>query len=88
MKTYQQQDDKEPKQFLSKIWEQKDQNRKSEWMSNIEKELEGLKEGSKVKIHLEQHSKKVTNWKTQVIMAYMDTGLKNSLPSMTDWLSK
>ena len=41
-KTNQQQDDKETKQFSSKIWERREHNRKAEWISNMEKELQGL----------------------------------------------
>ena len=44
-----------------------------------------LEDGPKAKI---QHSKRYQIGKSQAIMPYMDTGLENSLPSMTDWLSK
>ena len=46
------------------------------------KELEGLEECLKAKIlidSLRETFKKAPNW-----TAYMDTGFKNSLPSMTD----
>ena len=52
-KTYQQLGDKETKQFWSKICKRREHNRKAEWISNMEKELEGPKEGPKVKIHLD-----------------------------------
>ena len=48
---YQQLDDQETKEFWSKIGEQREHNRKANWISNLEKELEGLEEESKVKIH-------------------------------------
>ena len=35
----------EAKQFWSKIWEQKEYNRKAEWINHMDKELEGLEEG-------------------------------------------
>ena len=49
------------------------------------KELEGLEEGPKAKIHLNIH-KKYQIVRYQAMTTYMDTGLKTSLPSMTDWL--
>ena len=52
------------------------------------KELEGLKEGLPQKhtsIHSKQHSEMYKIWKRQAIIAYVDTGFKNSLPSTTDW---
>ena len=36
--TYQQPDDKETKQFRSKIWERREHNRKAEWKSSMELE--------------------------------------------------
>ena len=39
-------------------------------------------------INFEQHSKKYQIGKLQAMMVFMDTGLKSSLSSMTDWLSK
>ena len=41
------------KQFWSKIWEGRVFNRKVEWIINMGKELEGLEEGPKAKIHLD-----------------------------------
>ena len=41
-----------------------------------------------ISIHSEQHSKKCQIGKRQAMTAYMDTGFKNSLPSMTDRQSK
>ena len=52
-KTYQQPDNEETKQFWYKIWEWREHNRKAEWISNIGKELEGLEETLKAKIHLD-----------------------------------
>ena len=53
----------------------------------MEKELEAFKEGPKTKIHLDS-LKKYQIGKRRALMAYMDTGLKNSLPSTTEWLYK
>ena len=66
-------------------------NKRVEWISNMEKELERLQEGRKVKIHIDSHRttlKKYRIGKGQAMMAYMDFSLKNSLPSMIDELSK
>ena len=66
-KAYQQLDDKETKQFWSKIWERREHNRKAEWISNMEKYLQGLEEGPKEKIQLDSLRatlKKAPNWKT------------------------
>ena len=51
----------------SKIWEQKDHNKKAEWINNIETELRMLEEGSQVNIYpdgLKATLKKIANWKT------------------------
>ena len=53
----------------------------------MEKELQGLEDDEKVKIlhdSLKATLKKYQIRKFQVMMAYMDTGLKNSTSSMTD----
>ena len=42
-KTYQQLDDKEIKQYWSKIWERREHNRNTEWIGNMGKEFERLK---------------------------------------------
>ena len=55
------------------------------------RELQGPEEGHKAKIHLihsEQYLKKYQIGKRQAMMEYMDSSLKNSLLSMTDWISK
>ena len=55
------------------------------------KELEVLEERPKAKIHpdsIRATLKQVPNWKRQTMIAYMDTGLKNSLLSMTDYQNK
>ena len=67
IKTHQELDAKEAKQFRSKIWEWREHNRKAKWIYNMEKELQSLNEGSKIKIHLNScrtRLKKVPNWKT------------------------
>ena len=57
----------------------------------MEKEMQGLEEGLKTKIHLDSLKstlKKYQTGKLQAMMVCMDSGLKDTLPSMTDWLSK
>ena len=49
------------KQVWSKIWEQKEHNRKAKWINNSGKEFQGLEKALKQKynsIHLEKHSRK------------------------------
>ena len=43
-KTYQEPGAKEAKQFWSKIWGQKEHNRKANWINNMKKELQGIEE--------------------------------------------
>ena len=53
----------------------------------MEKQLEGVEEGPKVKIHIESLRTTLRKYqigKRQAMMAYMDSGLRNSPPSMTD----
>ena len=67
MKTYQQPDDKETKQFGNKILERKEHNRKTEWINNTEKELKGIEKCPKAKIlldYLKAILKKRPNLKT------------------------
>ena len=52
------------------------------------KELKNVPRQKYTEIHSEQYSEKSLIWKTLAIIAYMHSGFKNSLPSMTDWLSK
>ena len=52
-KTFQQSDARETEQFWSKIWQPREHNKKVEWKSNMEKDLEGLEEGPKVEIHVD-----------------------------------
>ena len=62
-KTYQQPDIKE---ILDKIWQPKKHNENAEWINNITRELEGLKEGLKMEIHVDLLKitlKRITNWK-------------------------
>ena len=49
-KTYQHSDNKETKQFWSKIWKRREHNRKAEWIDNMVKVLEVVEEGHKAKI--------------------------------------
>ena len=73
------------------MWERGDPIRKAKYIKHMEKELQGLEEGPKAKILLNSFKatlKKYQIGKLRAIMEYMDSGLKNSPPSMTDWLSK
>ena len=45
MNTYQQTDDKETKQFWSKIWKRRGYKKKAEWISNKKNYSEGFEEG-------------------------------------------
>ena len=80
------------KEFRGKITEQREHNRKTEWISNMEKELQGLEQRHKAKkytsIQSEQHSKKKQFGKSLAMILYVDSDSKNSLPSTTDLLSK
>ena len=53
--------------FGAKYENVRDHDRKAEWINNVEKELKGLKEGSKAK-HIPRFTqnnvkKKISNWK-------------------------
>ena len=64
IKTNQQPDTEETKQFWSKIWDQKERNK---WINNTRKELRRLKNVSKADIHLDSLRatfKIVIDWKT------------------------
>ena len=52
-KIYQQPDAKETKPFWTTIWQPKKHNEKAEWINDMARELEGLKEGPKAEIHIE-----------------------------------
>ena len=52
-KTYQQPDAREIERFWTKIWQPKKHNEKVEWINNMTRELEGLEEGPKAKIHID-----------------------------------
>ena len=67
----------------------RENSRKTEWLNDTEKELQGLKKGPDAKIHQdrsEQQSRKYLIQKSQAMMANMDTRLKDSHLSITDWL--
>ena len=52
--------------FLRKIWQRREHMRKAKEINNMGKELEGLEEGTKVKIYLDSYGetlKEVPNWK-------------------------
>ena len=57
----------------------------------MKNELQEFKEGSMAKIHIDSlwaTLKKYQIRKHQAKTAYVDSGLKDSLPSTKDWLSK
>ena len=65
-KTYQKPDAKETERFWTKIWEPKKHNENAEWINNITRELDGLKEDPKMEIHvdlLKTTLKRISNWK-------------------------
>ena len=65
-KTYQQPDAKETERFWTKILQLKKHNENAEWINNITRELEGLKEGPEMEIHvdlLRTTLKRISNWK-------------------------
>ena len=56
-----------------------DHNRKTKPMTNLEKELQSVEEGLKVKIHFDSPKKTLKKYqigKLLAMMPYMDTGLK------------
>ena len=53
IKTYLQPDARETERFWTKIWQPKKHNEKAEWINDMTRELEGLEEGPKAKIHIE-----------------------------------
>ena len=62
-------------------------NEKAEWINNMMRGLEGLKEGPKVEIHIDLHKKtlkKYQNGKRLAMMEYMGSGSRNSPPFTTD----
>ena len=62
-KTYQQPDVKDTEQFWTRIWQQKKNNEKAEWINDMTRELEGLEESPKAEMHIKL-LKKILNWKT------------------------
>ena len=82
-------DPKETKVFKSKIWERRE-HRKAELITNREKQLDSRNDWRRKYplIDSEQHSKQNQIAKHLAMMAYRDTGLKTSLPSIKKWLSK
>ena len=90
-KTYQKPDAKETEWFWSKIWQEKTHNEKAEWINNITRELEGLKEGPKVEIHIDLLKTTLKTYqieKGQAMMEYMFSGSRNSPPFMIDKCKK
>ena len=63
-------------------------NKKAEWISNMTKELEGLKEGPKAEMLIDLLKTTLEKYRTgkrQAIMEYMVSGSRNSPPFMTDY---
>ena len=66
-KTCQQPDSKKNERFWKKIWQLKKHNENAEWINNITRELEGLEESPKMKIHIDLLKitlKRISNCKT------------------------
>ena len=74
-KKYQQPGARETEQFWNKIWHSKKHSEKPEWINNRTKELDGLEEGPKAKIHID--SLKTTLEKIK---------LENAWPRRNTWL--
>ena len=87
-KIYQQPDARETERFWTKIWQtKKKHNEKAEWIINMTKELERLKQRPKAEIHidlLKTTLKRYQTGKRQAMMEYMDSGSSNSPPFTTD----
>ena len=60
-KTYQQTDARETERIWTKIWQPKKHNEKAEWINDMTRELERLKEGPKVEIYIELLKKTLKN---------------------------
>ena len=65
-KTYKQLDAKELQRFWTKIWQPKKHNEKAEWINNMTREVEGLDEGPKAKIHIDLRKKKKKNTRKNI----------------------
>ena len=89
-KIYQQLDAKVTQRFSTKMWQpkkKKKRNNKADWINNMTRELEGLKEGRKAEIHtdlLKTTLKKYQTGKRQAKMEYMASGSRNQPPFTTD----
>ena len=67
MKSYQQPNDKETKQFWSKIWQRREHNRKTEWISNMGKKVRRTRrrtESENTHRLTPSNTQKMPNWKT------------------------
>ena len=64
-KTYQQLDARKFEQFWNEIWQPRERNKITEWISSMTKELEGLEENLKAetRIDLLKTTLKISNWK-------------------------
>ena len=75
--------------FGAKYGNQDNITKKAEWISNMEKELEGLEKGPKVKIQIDSLRttlKKISNWKTPIYDGIHGFWLKKT-PSIHDRLA-
>ena len=80
---------KKPNDFGLKYGNQKKKknNIKAEWINNMTRELEGLKEGPKAEIYIDLFKttvKKYQTGKRQAMMEYMVSGSRNSSPFTSD----
>ena len=86
-KIYQQPDAKETQRFWTKKWQPKKHNEKAEWINDVTREQEGLKECPKVEIHTDLFKTTIKNYQTgknQAMMEYMVSDSRNSPPFTTD----
>ena len=81
---------KESKKNLEQKYGKEEIITKAEWINKMNKELQRLKEVPKAKIQFNslRTTLKVPIGKHEAMMVSIDTGLKNSLPCIIDWLVK
>ena len=67
MKTNEQSDTKDVKQFWNKIWDQKEHNRKAKWINNTKKKLQELEEDPGI---IQNNTQKYRFGKRQTMMVW------------------
>ena len=81
---YQQLDAKQTQRSWTKIWQPKKHNKKAEWINNMTRELEVLKEGPKVEIHIDVLKTTFKKYQIRKRQATMVFGSRNTPPFTTD----